>query len=147
MSTDYFNLGSGNFSQGFTDTGLINTVDNWSGVSSITGYLGDISAGTTAAVNPTTLTGPALGAVNVIPNSTSANPSGGGVYEVTIAGDTMIAFNGSGTADAPSLVLYLNATGRDLVTVDFDIRDLDATDNAIQPIAVQYRTSPSSTLR
>ena len=143
MSTVYFNLGSGNFLQGF-DPGLITTVNDWSGVASITGYLGDINPTTApTGVNPTTLTGPALGAVNVTPNTTSGNPSGGGVYEVTIAGDTMVALNGSGTADAPSLVVYLNSTGRDVVTLDFDIRDLDATDNAAQPIAVQYRTSPT----
>ena len=142
MSTVYFNLGSGNFLQGF-DPALITTVNDWSGVPSITGYLGDINAAAPTGVNPTTLTAPALGAINVSPNTTSGNPSGGGVYEVTIGGDTMVAFNGSGTADAPSLVLYMNSTGRDVVTVDFDIRDLDATDNAAQPIAVQYRTSPT----
>ena len=140
MSMVYFNLAGGNFLQGF-DPGLITTANDWSGVPSITGYLGDISAGTTAGINPTTLTGPALGAVNVIPNTTSANPSSGGVYEVTIAGETMAAFNGSGTADAPSLVVYMNSTGRDVVKIDFDIRDLDATDSTTQPIAVQYRTS------
>ena len=143
MSTVYFNLGSGNFLQGF-DPGLITTVNDWSGVASITGYLGDIFPTTApTGTNPTTLTGPALGAVNVTPNTTSGNPPGGGVYEVTIAGDTMVALNGSGTADAPSLVVYLNSTGRDAVTIDFDVRDIDATDNAAQPIAVQYRTSPT----
>lgn len=143
MSTVYFKLIDGNFLQDFTNIGLITTANDWSNVPSITGYLGDISAGTATGVNPTTLTGPALGAVNVTPNTTSGNPSGGGVYEVTIAGDTMVAFNGSGTADAPSLVVYLDSTGRDQVKVDFDIKDLDPTDNAIQPIAVQYRTSPT----
>ncbi|MEO8141132.1 MAG: Calx-beta domain-containing protein, partial [Sphingomicrobium sp.] len=142
MSMVYFSLGSGNFLQGF-DPSLITAANDWSGVPSITGYLGDISAGTTAGINPTTLTTPALGAVNVTPNTTSGNPSGGGVHEVTIAGDTMIALNGSGTADAPSLVVYLDSTGRDVVTIDFDVRDIDAVDNAIQPIAVQYRTSPT----
>ena len=143
MSMVYFNLGSGNFLQGF-DPSLITAANDWSGVPSITGYLGDISAASTTGVNPTTLTGPALGAVNVTPNTSSGNPSGGGVYEVTIAGDTMVALNGSGTADAPSLVVYLNSTGRDVVTIDFDIRDLDGSiDNAAQPIAVQYRTSPT----
>lgn len=140
MSMLYFNLAGGDFLQGF-DPGVITATNDWSGVPSITGYLGDINAGTTAGINPTTLTGPALGAISLIPNTTSANPSSGGVYEVTIAGETMVAFNGSGTADAPSLVVYMNSTGRDLVTVDFDIRDLDATDSTTQPIAVQYRTS------
>ncbi|MCY7279823.1 MAG: hypothetical protein LH610_02825, partial [Sphingomonas bacterium] len=140
MSMVYFNLGGGNFLQDFSNTGLITTTNDWNGVPSITGYLGDISAASTTGVNPTTLTGPAPGAINVTPNTTSGNPGTGGVYEVTIAGDTMVAFNGSGTADAPSLVLYMNSVGRDLVTIDFDIKDLDATDNAIQPVAVQYRT-------
>ena len=143
MSTVYFNLGSGNFLQGF-DPSLITTANDWSGVPSITGYLGDISAASTTGVNPTTLSGAALGSINVAPNTTSGNPSGGGVYEVTLAGDTMIALNGSGTADAPSLVLYMNSTGRDVVTVDFDLRDIDSSiDNAVQQVAVQYRTSPT----
>ena len=45
---------------------------------------------------------------------------------------------GSGTADAPYLLLHMDATGRRNVTLSFQARELDA-DNAIQQIAVQYR--------
>ena len=86
MSTVYYNLGSGNFLQGF-DPSLITTISDWSGVPSITGYLGDTNAGSPTGVNPTTLTAPALGAVNVTPNTTSGNPSGGGVDVPKVAGD------------------------------------------------------------
>ena len=54
--------------------------------------------------------------------------------------DPTVALQGSGTADAPHLVMYLNATGRQNVVVSFLARDIDgSTDNAVQPIAVQYR--------
>jgi predicted extracellular nuclease/Ca2+-binding RTX toxin-like protein len=140
MSMVYFNLAGGNLLQGF-DPALITAPNDWSGVPSITGYNGEYVSTTTGGIDPRTLLSPLTFTPAVLPNTTSGNPTSGGVYEVTIAGDTMIGFNGSGTADAPHLVVYLNSTGRDAVTVDFDIRDLDATDNVIQPIAVQYRTS------
>ena len=63
----------------------------------------------------------------------------GGVAEFQIANRT-IALNGSGTADAPFIVLHMNSVGRSNVTLSFNARDLDASaDNAIQQIAVQYR--------
>ena len=108
MSTVYFKLTDGNFAQDWSNTGLITANNDWSGVPSITGYLGDTNSGSPTGVDPRTLTAAALGAVNVTANSNSGNPVSGGVYEVTIAGDTMVALNGSGTADAPSIVLYLD---------------------------------------
>ena len=40
--------------------------------------------------------------------------------------------------------MYLNATGRENVVVSFNARDIDgSTDNAVQPIAVQYRLGAS----
>jgi len=42
-------------------------------------------------------------------------------------------------------VLYLDATGCRDVVVAFNARDIDgSTDNAIQPLAVQYRTDGGS---
>jgi methionine-rich copper-binding protein CopC len=48
--------------------------------------------------------------------------------------------NGSGTGDAPSLILYLDAANRQDVRVQLNVRDLDASaDDAQQQLAVQYR--------
>ncbi|PZR85051.1 MAG: fused nuclease/metallophosphatase/5'-nucleotidase/calcium-binding protein, partial [Stutzerimonas stutzeri] len=140
MSNSYFALSSGSLTQNWSSTGLITANDGWNGVPSIVGYLGDIGSAT--AADPRTLTGAALGAVNVIANQ--SNPSAanapGGVAEFDGIANPTIALNGSGNADAPSLVLYLDATGRQNVTVAFNARDLDAsTDNATQQLNVQYR--------
>jgi predicted extracellular nuclease/2',3'-cyclic-nucleotide 2'-phosphodiesterase (5'-nucleotidase family) len=141
MSKVYFNLGGGNLSQNWSNTGLITGSDDWSNVPSFEGFLGqDITTAT--GTNPGTLLTDSTVAndLDLNPNQTSPNTVGtGGVAEFEIA-DPTIALNGSGTADAPHLVMYLNATGRQNLVVSFNARDLDgSTDNAIQPIAVQYR--------
>ena len=47
MSTTYHSLASGNLTQNWANTGLITTNDDWSGVPSITGYLGnDVTSAT-----------------------------------------------------------------------------------------------------
>lgn len=143
MSTTPYVLANGNFVQDWSNAGLISADDNWSGVAGIVGYLGDINSGSPTGVDPRTLTGADLGAVDVIANQTGTSITNGGIAEFALANPT-IALNGSGTADAPSLVLYLDATGRTDVRVKFDARDLDASaDNAIQQIAVQYRLGNS----
>lgn len=138
MSSAFFSLASGNLTQNWSDPGLISANDGWSGVPSIVGYLGDIGSATGA--DPQTLTGAALGAIDVNANQTNPNSfTTGGVAEFAVA-DPTIALAGSGTADAPSLVLYLDATGRENVTVAFNARDIDgSSDNAVQQLAVQYR--------
>ncbi|HYJ83828.1 MAG TPA: Calx-beta domain-containing protein, partial [Allosphingosinicella sp.] len=139
----YFPLVNGNFQENWTDTGRITANDDWSNVPFIVGYLGDISTGTTADVDPTTLTGSALGAVDVIANQNATTSTSGGVAEFQIANPT-IGLQGSGTADAPSIVLYMDSTGRSSVRLQATLRDLDAsTDNAAQQINVQYRTDPN----
>src|SRR5687768_8115827 len=52
----YHDLCSGNFSQDWSNAGLITTNDDWSGVASIIGYRGDSITGATGA-NPQTLLG------------------------------------------------------------------------------------------
>ena len=140
MSTNYHLLAGGALTQNWSNAGLIATTDDWSGVPSIQGYLGDIDAGQPNDVDPRTRTAAALGAVDVIANS--ANPSTlatGGVAEFAIA-DPTVALQGSGTADAPSLVVHLDASGRQDVRVQFNVRDIDGSaDNAAQQVAVQYR--------
>jgi hypothetical protein len=71
--------------------------------------------------------------VDVIANQTNPNTlTNGGVAEFEIA-NAVVALNGSGTADAPSLVFYMDATGRQDLVFSAVIRDIDGSaDNAIQ---------------
>src|SRR6185369_13779818 len=51
---------------------------------------------------------------------------------------------GSGTADAPHLVISINTTGSSGIVVAYNLRDIDgSTDNAVQPVALQYRVGSS----
>src|SRR5262245_5984419 len=105
MSKSYFNLSSGSLTQNWSNTGQITTNDDWSGVPSIEGYLGqDIT--TAVGTNPTTLTTDSGVAndLDVIANQTNPGITNGGVAEFQIANPT-IALQGSGTADAPYLIL------------------------------------------
>ncbi len=134
------------FSQDWTNAGLITVNDDWSGVPGIQGFLGqDITTGT--AVDPRTLLTTSLvaGDLDVIANGTNPNTStSGGVGEfIGIVGppavDT-IALQGSGTADAPHIILYLNTTGQSNIRVAFNAKDIDGSaDNSVQPIVTQYR--------
>jgi hypothetical protein len=138
MSNGYWKLAGGNLFQDWSDTSLISAADDWSKVPSIVGYRGD---GLTAltGTDPRTVTGTSS-VVNVIANQTNPNTlTTGGVAEFQIA-NPVVALQGSGTATAPYLELFLDATGRENVTLSFEARDIDgSTDNAVQPIAVQFR--------
>ena len=138
--TSIINSPRGWLSQSWTDISLIDKNDEWSLVASIQGFLGDIDAGSPTGTDPQSVTGEAVGALDVIANQTNPNSlASGGVAEFEIA-DPTIALNGSGTADAPSLVIYLDASGREDVRLQFNARDLDGSiDNSQQQIAVQYR--------
>jgi len=136
-------LSSGSFSQNWTDTSLITANNTWSGVPSITGYLGDDASGTVTAVNPETILAPSA-TVNVIANvTTPSTVNSGGVAECVITNPT-IALQGSGTADAPYISIFLNTVGVPAVTVSYKLRDVDgSTDNALQQVALQYRIGNS----
>ena len=144
MSTNYHSLAGGSLTQNWSNSALVTTNDDWSAVPSIQGYLGDVDAGSPTGVDPRTITAAALGAVDVIANQANPNTlATGGVAEFALA-DPTVALNGSGTADAPSLVVYLDASGQQDVRVQFNVRDLDASaDDAIQQVAVQYRLGDS----
>ena len=132
------------FSQNWTNTGLITVNDDWSGVPGIVGFLGqDITTGT--GVDPQTLLGVSALAndVDVIANQTNTGITNGGVAEFQIA-DPAVALQGSGTADAPHIILYLNTTGQANINVAYNVRDLDGSaDNAVQQVALQYRVGNS----
>ena len=143
MTTTRHSLASGDFSQDWSNTGLITTNDDWSGVPSIVGYRGDELVGATG-VDPRTITAASSSGGVVDVNANQANPTSfntGGVTEYEIANPT-IGFTGSGTADAPSVVIFLDSTGRSDVRVRAALRDLEASaDDAQQQVAAQYRHS------
>ncbi|WP_300972989.1 Calx-beta domain-containing protein [Sphingomonas sp. LHG3406-1] len=145
MGKTYFRLSNGNFFQDWSDDALITGNDDWSKVASIVGYLGNGMVGSSTGVNPATVTGDSID-VDVIANQTNPNTNtSGGVAEFRIA-DPTVALQGSGTAGAPYLALYLDASGRENITLSFIARDIDGSgDNAVQPLAVQYRIGDSGT--
>ena len=140
MTTAYFSLASGSLTQDWSNAGLITANNDWSGVASITGYRGDGVVGATG-VDPRTITAASTSAVvvNVIANQTSTALNTGGVAEFDTLANHVVALQGSGTARAPSLVCYVDATGRQNINFTCNLRDVDVNDNAIQPVAVQYR--------
>ena len=131
------------YAQNWTDTALIATNDSWSGIPGVVGYRGDAITGGTG-VDPQTLLGEGTVVVNVIANQTNPNTlSTGGVAEFQLA-DPVVALNGSGTADAPYLLINLDTSGQSGINVAYTLRDLDGSiDNAVQPVALQYRIGNS----
>jgi len=132
------------FSQNWSDNTLITSNDNWSGVSSIIGYRGD-DLTILIGVDPQTILGgdDSSPILNVLANQTNPNTPTGGVAEFHLA-DSVVALQGSGTADAPYIKILLNTTNMNNVRVIYDVRDIDASaDNAIQPVALHYRIGSS----
>src|SRR6185503_11793115 len=130
------------FTQNWSNTGLITTDDNWSGVPGIVGFRGDGLTGGTA-VDPQTV----LAESNVVDvNANQTNPNTfatGGVAEFHIT-NPVVALQGSGTARAPYIQFHLNTTGFSSINVAYNLRDIDgSTDNAIQPVALQFRVGSS----
>jgi len=130
------------FSQDWSNVGLITANDDWSMVPGIVGFLGDYTTASPTNVDPRTLVADfATNGIDVIANQATPNTqTAGGVAEFDGIPNPTIALQGSGTADAPHIVIYLNTTGRNNIRVAFNARDIDGSaDNAVQPIAVQYR--------
>lgn len=128
------------FSQVWSNTGLITTDDDWSGVPAIIGYRGDnltMAPGT----NPQTITvdGSAT-PVDVNANRSDPNTfTQGGATEFELA-NPVVALQSSGTADAPHIVINLDTTGQTSIKIAYLLRDIDgSSDNAAEPVALQYR--------
>lgn len=136
----YHNLAGGAFNQNWTNTGLITTNDDWTGVPSIIGYRGDDLTSATG-VDPQTVLSEGTPVIDVNANQTNPDTySTGGVTEFEIT-NPVVALQGSGTADAPNIVIYLNTVGVTSVQVSYNLRDIDgSSDNAVQPVALQYRS-------
>ena len=127
--------------QNWTNTGLITTDDDWSLVPGIIGYRGDDLTGTTGTDPQTILVDGSLTPVDV--NANRNDPDvflSGGVTEFDGIPNPTVALNGSGTGDAPHLVINLNTSGTTSINVAYNLRDIDnSADNSIQPFALQYR--------
>jgi hypothetical protein len=137
------------FTQNWTNIGMITVDDNWSGVPGITGFRGDnLTALTNADPQTLTLADDATPVIDV--NANRSDPSvftSGGLCEFDGITDPTVAFQGSGTADAPYLQIYINAAGYQNISVMYSLRDIDglAGDNAIQQVALQFRVGTSGT--
>ncbi|MFH0866053.1 MAG: lamin tail domain-containing protein [Bacteroidota bacterium] len=139
ISQTYFDLSSGSFTQDWTNTGLITTNNDWSSVPGIIGYRGDGLTSSTG-VDPQTVLADSLTVVNINANQTSPSTfTSGGICEFEIT-NPVVAFQGSGTADAPFLVFFMNSTNVSNIQFSCNLRDVDAAaDNSVQPVAFQYR--------
>lgn len=130
------------FSQNWANVGLITANDDWSGVPGITGYLGNYdTVNAPTNIDPRTLLAPFVtNDVDVIANQASVALTNGGVSEFDGIANPVVAMNGSGTADAPHVIVYLNTAGKQNINFTCNIRDIDDTaDNSTQQVDVQYR--------
>lgn len=132
------------FSQNWSNTALITTDDDWSGVPGIVGYRGDGLTSSTGTDPQTLLSDDSPGVVDVNANQTNPNTyTTGGVTEFDLT-DDVVALAGSGTADAPYLLIHLNTTGYANIRVQYNLRDIDgSTDNSVQQVALHYRVGTS----
>lgn len=128
------------FSQNWANTALITANDDWSGVPGIIGYRGDDLTTSTATDPSTILADGSATPIDAIANQTNPDTlTSGGIAEFEIT-DPVVALQGSGTADAPHIVIHLNTTGQSNIRFQCNLRDIDAAaDDATQPVAVQYR--------
>ncbi len=144
LDATYHPLSSGAFTQNWSNTGLIATDDNWSSVPSIIGYLGEDPANTTTGIDPQTVLDPRTTTIDV--NANRTNPDTfftGGVAEFHIANPT-VALQGSGTADAPFILIHLDTREMRNIQVAYNLRDIDGSANhAVQSVALQYRVGTS----
>ncbi|MGM3307355.1 ExeM/NucH family extracellular endonuclease [Anabaena sp. WFMT] len=142
MGNQYHELSAGSLTQDWTDIALISTSDDWSSIPSIIGYRGD-SLTTATSVDPQTVVGDET-TVDVNANQTNPNTfTTSGVAEFEIS-NPVVALQGSGTADAPFLLIHLNTLGVTNINLSYKLRDIDgSTDDAIQAVALQYRVGTS----
>ncbi len=113
------------FTQNWTNTGLITAANDWSGVPGIIGYRGDALTASPGTDPQTIVADGSATPVNVMANQTAPNTNTtGGIAEFEIT-NPVVALQGSGTADAPHLVIHLNTTGQSNITAAYNVRDID----------------------
>lgn len=130
------------FSQDWSNVGLISVDDDWTGVAGIVGYRGDELSTMIDVDLRTVLADGSLTPVDV--NANRNDPSAftsGGIVEFDGIANPVVAMQGSGTADIPHLVIYLNTTGQNNINVAFNARDIDAAAGvaSVQQINTQVR--------
>lgn len=132
------------FFQDWTNVNLITTLNDWSGVPGIIGYRGD-DLNTTINVDPEiVLADGSLTPINLNPQGNPCTFISGGNLEDDGLANPVVSFQGSGTADEPHMVLYLNTTGWVNIRVQYDLRDVDcSTDTTKQQVALHYRVGGS----
>ncbi len=128
------------FSQDWSNVSLISADDNWSNVPGIVGYRGDDLTSATGTDPQTILADGSATPIDVNANQTNPDTfTTGGITEFEIT-NPVVALQGSGTADAPHIVINVNTTGQSSIAVSYNVRDIDGSiDNAVQPVALQYR--------
>jgi hypothetical protein len=141
LDATFHQLSDGIFYQDWSDPGLITTKDDWSGVENIIGFRGDGLTNSDGSDPQTILQDDIPGVVDVNANLLNPNTfTTGGVTEFESTYQT-IALSGSGTADAPYIKITLDTTTCSDIRVKYTVKDLDgSSDNAIQPVAMHYRT-------
>jgi len=129
------------FAQNWTNTGLITTDTDWGMVPGIVGYRGDSLTGATGTDPQTILADGSLTPLDVYANRNDPDTFfSGGLAEFDGIANPVVALNGSGTADAPHMVINLSTSGTTAINVAYNLRDIDGSaDNSIQPFALQYR--------
>ncbi len=132
------------FFQDWSNTSLITVDNDWAGVPGITGYRGDDLTTGTGTDPQTILVDGTTTPVNVMANRLNPNTlTTGGVAEFEIA-DSVVALQGSGTADAPFILIHIDTTGQSNIQVSYNLRDIDGSaDNAVQQVALHYRVGNS----
>ncbi|CAG0931297.1 hypothetical protein TFLX_02077 [Thermoflexales bacterium] len=126
--------------QGWDNTLLITVNDQWGGVPGIIGYRGD-DLTTATGVDPQTILSDGTSTpIDVVANQIDPNTlTDDGLAEFNIP-NSVVAMQSSDIADAPFLLLHVNTTSYTNIRVRYTLRDIDGSaDNAIQPIALQYR--------
>ncbi len=127
------------FSQNWSDTALITVNNDWSNVLGIMGHRGD-DLTTAIDANPQTILADGSATpVNVTANQTNPDTlTTGGIAEFHLT-DPVVAFQGSGTADAPFLLIHVNTQGWKDIRITYNLRDIDSASEAAQQIALHYR--------
>ncbi len=141
------------FSQNWTNVNLITVTDDWGNVPGIEGFRGDDLVTLTGIDPQTVVADGAATPLDVNANSTDVNgmpttPTdavSGGIYEFDNLPNPVVAMQGSGTADAPHLVISINTSGFTALNIAYNLRDLDTADAAIQAFALQYRIGNTGT--
>ncbi len=139
MDATYTQISTAPLFQNWTNTGLITSNNNWSGVPSIQGFIGTgLASGT--GKDPQTVLGEST-TLNV--NANHADPdtfTTGGVTEFDGISNPVVAIKGTATANAPYVQFNVDTTGVTQVEVKYNLSDVGGAHTAAKaPAALQYR--------